>query len=73
MGFTLDLRLDWLGLGFREIRDLLHIFKLVEMPLGWLKGVNDKFLLNLAKMDAGKSKEILQELIANKKSFLKNN
>ena len=43
------------------------------MPLGWLKGVNDKFLLNLAKMDAGKSKEILQELIANKKSFLKNN
>ena len=56
-----------------EIRDLLHILSWWEMPLGWLKGVNDKFLLNLAKMDAGKSKEILQELIANKKSFLKNN
>ena len=43
------------------------------MPLGWLKGVNYKFLKKKKKMDAGKSKEILQELIENKKSFLKNN
>lgn len=55
-----------------KIRELLLKIEWWEMPLEWLREVNDKFLLNLAKIPENAAIEILQELLKNKEKYLKN-
>lgn len=53
-----------------KIRQLLLEIQWWDMPIDWLRQVNDKFLLNLVKMEEPKAVEILQELHIQKKNYL---
>lgn len=54
-----------------KIRELLMQLAWWDMPLSWLRGVNDKFLLNLARMNESAAIYVLQGLIESKHEYLK--
>ena len=55
-----------------RIRECLLQLAWWDMPIEWLRGVNDKFLINLTKIPEDTAVDILKDLISQKDKFLKN-
>lgn len=53
-----------------KIRELLLQLSWWDMPLDWLRSVNDKFLLNFSEMEEAQAIDIIKNLIENKVDYL---
>lgn len=53
-----------------KIREMLLILNWWDMPIDWLRSVNNQFLLSLANMEEALALDILQGLLESKKNYL---